>query len=55
MENNITKWIKEASTEDLHTMTNSFLCEYYPALDFCENNSRPTCAEAFRDWSLKEE
>lgn len=55
MENNITKWIKEASIEDLHRMTNDFNCEHCPAFDFCENNSRPNCAEAFRDWSLIEE
>ena len=55
MENNITKWIRKASIENLHIMTNSFLCEYCPAHEYCENNSRPTCAEAFREWSLKEE
>lgn len=53
--NNIIKWIKDASIEDLQRMTNDFNCENCPALDFCENIPRPTCAETFRDWALTEE
>jgi hypothetical protein len=53
MENNITKWIREASIENLHTMTDAFLCDCCPAHKCCEDN--PSCAEAFRNWALMEE